>query len=129
MDYKEKEKKAKAHAAKVLERNKLREIKHANDKEIKLPTHKLITFYLFLLLNIILVYALIAMWYFADLTHLGVVVTDIAAQIITFFIYSHHSTAQNTAGGIVYDTAMFEMKHKFHMDEELSEEEKENAVG
>ena len=33
MDYKEKEKKAKAHAAKVLERNKLREIKHANDKD------------------------------------------------------------------------------------------------
>ena len=129
MDFEEKKKKAQEYADKVLERQTLHEIKHANDSKKKFPTHKVITFYLFVLLNILLIYALIAMWYFADLTHLGVIVTDIIAQILTFFIYSHHSTAQNTAGGIVYDTTMLEIKNKFHFNDELTQEEQENAVG
>lgn len=129
MDFENKKKKAQEHADRVKEKQELYKIKHANDTERKLPTHKLITFYLFLLLNVILIYALIAMWYFSDLTHLGVVVTDIAAQVITFFIYSHHSTAQNTVGGIVYDKAMYEIKHQFHLGDEMSQEEKDNAVG
>lgn len=129
MDFEEKKKKAQEHADRVKEKQELHQIKHANDAERKLPTHKLITFYLFVLLNVILIYALIAMWYFGDLTHLGVVVTDIAAQVITFFIYSHHSTAQNTVGGIVYDKAMYEIKHQFHLEDEMSQEEIDNAVG
>lgn len=129
MDFEEKKKKAQEHANRVKEKQELHQIKHANDAERKLPTHKLITFYLFVLLNVILIYALIAMWYFGDLTHLGVVVTDIAAQVITFFIYSHHSTAQNTVGGIVYDKAMYEIKHQFHLEDEMSQEEIDNAVG
>lgn len=129
MDFNRKKAFAKQHAQRVLERQQLSEIWHSNDKERKLPTHKLITAYLFILLNVILIYAMIAMWNFADLTHLGVIITDIVAQILTFFIYSRHSTAQNTVGGIVYDTAMFEMKSMFHHDDEMTEEEKENAVG
>jgi len=129
MDFNRKKAFAEQHAQRVLERQQLSEIWHSNDKERKLPTHKLITAYLFILLNVILIYAMIAMWNFADLTHLGVIITDIVAQILTFFIYSRHSTAQNTVGGIVYDTAMFEMKSMFHRDDEMTEEEKENAVG
>lgn len=129
MDFEAKKQRAQEHADKVLERRKLYEIKHSNDAEKKIPTHKIITFYLFVLFNIILIYALVAMWHFADLTHLGVIIADIGAQILTFFIYSHHSTAQNTSGGIVYDTAMFEMRNKYHSGNDLTEEEKENAVG
>ena len=129
MNFETKKKIAEKHAQRILENQQLLEIWHSNDKEKKLPTHKLITGYLFVLLNVILIYAMVAMWNFADLTHLGVIITDIVAQILTFFIYSRHSTAQNTVGGIVYDTAMFEMKNMFHHKDEMTEEEKENAVG
>ena len=62
-------------------------------KDIKLPTTtKLITLYLFIVLNIVLVYSLIAMWHFENLTYLGTLITDVLGQILVFFIYSIKST-------------------------------------
>ncbi|MDY4495018.1 MAG: hypothetical protein SPE24_09130 [Erysipelotrichaceae bacterium] len=55
--------------------------------KLKLETSKLIAVYLFALLNAIVVYAMIAMWNFADLTYLGVLISDIAAQVIIYAIY------------------------------------------
>lgn len=126
MTFEEKKERAKRHAQKVKEAQQISKIKHKNDPEKKIPTHKLITGYLFIILNIVLIYALVSMWHFADLTHLGVIVTDIAGQVITFLIYSRHSTAQNTSGGIVFETAMEQMKHTA---DELTQKEKDEAVG
>ena len=53
----------------------------------KVETSKLFAIYLFVIFNIILVYALVAMWAFRDLSYLGVLITDIAAQAITYGIY------------------------------------------
>lgn len=69
-------------------------------------TTKLVVFYLFLLLNVLLVYSMVAMWHFSDLSYLGVLITDVIAQLITFLIYSVKSTKENTVGGITYDLAM-----------------------
>lgn len=55
--------------------------------KLKLETSKLIAIYLFALLNAIVIYAMIAMWNFADLTYLGVLISDIAAQVIIYAIY------------------------------------------
>lgn len=55
--------------------------------KLKLETSKLIAIYLFALLNAIVIYAMIAMWSFADLTYLGVLISDIAAQVIIYAIY------------------------------------------
>ena len=130
MTFEEQKKRAKEHARKVKEKQQIYKLKHANDsKDKRLPTHKLITFYLFALLNVILIFARVAMWHFGDLTNLGVIITDIAAQVLTFLIYSHHSTAQNTTGGIIYDVAMEQIKSRFHKKEEMTEKEKEEAVG
>lgn len=122
MNYEKEKEKAKAYAEKVKQKQVLHKIKHKNDLEHKIPTHKIITGYLFLILNVILIYALISMWHFADLTHLGVLITDIAAQVATFLIYSHHSTAQNTSGGIVYESMMQEIKSRFHSTDESDDE-------
>ena len=67
-----------------------------------------IAIYLFIILNVILVYSMISMWNFADLSCLGVLITDIAGQVITYYIYAKKATAQNTKGGITYDMAMLE---------------------
>lgn len=73
----------------------------------KLPTtSKLMAAYLFVVLNAVLVYAMVAMWYFADLTYLGVLITDVAAQVLTYFIYAKKATAENTVGGITYSMAV-----------------------
>ena len=64
--------------------NKLKKEKRKVSIDIKKPTtDKLIAIYLFIILNVILVYSMISMWNFADLSCLGVLVTDIAGQVIT----------------------------------------------
>lgn len=89
--------------------NKLRQEKRNVQSGIKKPsTDKLIATYLFIILNVVLIYAMLAMWHFADLSYLGVLVTDIAGQVITYYIYAKKATAQNTKGGITYDLAMLE---------------------
>ena len=50
-------------------------------------TSKLIAVYLFIVFNVILIYSLVAMWAFEDLSYLGVLITDIAAQVLLFGIY------------------------------------------
>ena len=89
--------------------NKLKDEKKKVSSNIKKPTtDKLIAIYLFIILNVILVYSMISMWNFADLSCLGVLITDIAGQVITYYIYAKKATAQNTKGGITYDMAMLE---------------------
>lgn len=53
----------------------------------KRETSKAIALYLFFLLNAIVIYALVAMWHFSDLSYLGILITDIAAQILVYAIY------------------------------------------
>lgn len=100
--------------AKIRVRNKsyerkklLKAEKNKYRNKIKLPsTTKLVMTYLFILLNTVLIYAMVVMWHFSDLSYLGVLITDIVAQLITFFIYTVKSTKENTVGGITYDLAM-----------------------
>ena len=92
-----------------LERNiKLKQEKNKLKKtNIKLPsTTKLIAVYLFLILNIVLIYSMYVMYNFRDLTYLGVLITDIAAQVLIYLIYTVKATRENTIGGITYDLAM-----------------------
>ena len=53
----------------------------------KLETSKQIAIYLFIILNVVIVYCLIAMWWFADLSCLSILISDIAAQILIYGIY------------------------------------------
>lgn len=53
----------------------------------KIETSKLLAFYLFILLNAIIIYSMVAMWRFRDLTYLGVLISDIAAQVVIYAVY------------------------------------------
>lgn len=79
---------------KVQEKNKkieynllLRNERNKYKKKLKFETSKLIAIYLFALLNAIIIYAMVAMWEFCDFTYLGVLISDIAAQVIIYAIY------------------------------------------
>lgn len=69
-------------------KNQLKKLKRENRKNLGITTTKLLSYYLFVICNIILIYAMVAMWHFADLTYLGVIITDIIGQIMIFGIYS-----------------------------------------
>ena len=73
------------------ESEKRKQLLKAERKKIKhfhLPeTSKIFTIYLFVLLNAIIIYAMVAMWVKNDLSYLGVLITDIAAQVLVFGIY------------------------------------------
>lgn len=56
-------------------------------KTRKIETSKLFAGYLFTLMNAIIIYSMVAMWKFADFSYLGVLITDIAAQILVYAIY------------------------------------------
>lgn len=56
-------------------------------KKKKLETSKLLAVYLFFLLNVIIAYAMIAMWHFEDLGCLELLVSSIASEIVLYGIY------------------------------------------
>ena len=56
-------------------------------KKCKIETNKIIAIYLFVLLNSIIIFSMVAMWHFGDLSYLGVLITDIAAQVLVYAIY------------------------------------------
>lgn len=73
------------------ERDKYKDTNH-------IETSKLIAIYLFALLNAIVVYSMVAMWRFADFTYLGVLISDIAAQVLIYAIYcvkAYHGKKQS----------------------------------
>ncbi len=98
----------------VLQRKmSLKAEKNKYKKKIKLPsTSKLMAVYLFVILNVVLIYAMVAMWHFMDFTYLGVLITDVAAQVLTYCIYAAKSVKENTVNGITFETAMLEAKSR-----------------
>ena len=68
-------------------KSEIKQLKKNNRKKLGLTTTKLLSFYLFAIFNIVLLYALIAMWHFEDLSYLGVIISDIIGQILVFGIY------------------------------------------
>lgn len=87
-EYERRLKKAQRDSEQKEFRRNIRETKNQwRDAKPKMETSKKIAIYLFILLNVVVVYCLVTMWHFADLTYLGVLITDIAAQIMIYGIY------------------------------------------
>lgn len=56
-------------------------------KKVKVEFSKILAIYLIVLLTSIVVFTMVAMWHFGDLSYLNVLITDIAAQIVVYMIY------------------------------------------
>ena len=72
----------------------LREEKRKYDTK-RIETSKLLAIYLFVLFNAVMIYAMAAMWVLHDLTYLGVLITDIAAQVLIYAIYCAKKQSEN----------------------------------
>ena len=105
-EFRSKMRKARLKNESAVRKMELRETKNKSKQKKKISTTKLIALYLFILLNVVLAFAMYMMYRLSDLTYLGVLITDIVAQVITFLIYVVKSTKENTQGGITYETAM-----------------------
>ena len=66
----------------------MKELQREGRKKLGLTTTKLLCYYIFIMFNVVLVYALVAMWHFADLSYLSVIISDIMGQVVLFVIYS-----------------------------------------
>lgn len=96
LKYKAKLREIEKHGELKLLRRELKAKKNSYKKSRKkIQTTKLIVLYLFLIMNIILFYSMWIMYDFRDLTYLGVLITDIAAQVLVFLIYSAKSYKEN----------------------------------
>lgn len=91
----------------------------------KMETSKVMMVYLFVLFNAVIVYAMIAMWKLCDLTYLGVLISDIAAQVATYGIYclkAYHGKKQE-------EQMKFEKEKLYGANEIETNFNSEEAVG
>ena len=85
--YRQELEKAKKESQSRKYKEEIKSEKNKYKKRVHFETSKLLAVYLFALLNAIVIYAMVSMWKFADLSYLGVLITDIAAQILIYGIY------------------------------------------
>lgn len=89
LEHKVKLRKIEKKGEQILRKRELKEKRDSYKKpKKKIQMTKIITWYLFILLNVVLIYSMVVMYLFRDLSYLGVLITDIAAQVITFLIYT-----------------------------------------
>jgi len=123
MDYKDKKEKAERYAERIKQRQELYEIRHKNDRPKKeVTTGKKVLAYMIANCTIIELYSLVAMTIFADLSALPLLITAVVAECISVCGYYVKSTKENSANGIVYETAMKKLEYEL-------ENNSEDAVG
>lgn len=110
MDYIVQMKKARRHAEKVKQRQELSALYHANDKKReKIPTSKLALG--FAMIDFVVIQAF-CMWYmyaypeYGDLGAFIGIAVAILGQVGALISYYKKSTAENSEGGIVFETTM-----------------------
>lgn len=93
-------------------------------KKPKMETSKKIMIYMFVLFNVVLFYALIAMWHFQDLSYLGVVISDIAGQAVNYGIYCLKAfNSKKSSEEMKFKKEKFEYEQGINENEENMEEE------
>lgn len=135
---------AKRHADKVKQKQVVKEIRHSNDGEKKkLQSSKLGLWLLFSDAFIVQIFCMVMIYRFANESNIGAMIGALLSLLGTIFvqglsysIYAKKSTAENTAGGIVFETALREMKAKEfnvdipgQIDNQMSTDDEEDAVG
>lgn len=94
-------------------KQKLKEEKNKNKKKFKFPsTSKLVLFAVILINFQIVLFVEAAMMKWGNFTACVALVGIPASLVPTIWGYYSKAKAENTAGGIVYDTAMIEAKKK-----------------
>lgn len=113
MNYEKKIQRALDHAERVKLNQELKELRHSNDK-----TKEKITFskgvFIFMIANCIVieVYALVAMFFYGDLSSLSALIAAVVGECITTIGYFVKAGRENTKDGIVFETAMKKLEYE-----------------
>lgn len=113
MDYEKKIEKAMKYAEKVKLKRELNELKHSNDKPKEKLSFSKVAF-IFMIGNCIVIeiYALIAMFFFGDLSSLSTLIAAVVGECLSFLAFEIKSLKENTAGGIVFESAMKKLDYE-----------------
>lgn len=123
LEHKVKLRKIEKKGEQILRKRELKEKRDSYKKpKKKVQMTKIITWYLFILLNVVLIYSMVVMYLFRDLSYLGVLITDIAAQVITFLIYTCKSFKETK------EEALIELERE-KMNISYDSDENNGAVG
>ena len=123
MDYEKQKELAKQHAEKVKQTQELKEIRHSNDKpKEKLSFSKVAFIFMIANCTVIEIYALVAMFFFADLSPLTTLIAAVVGECMSFTVFEIKSGKENTSGGIVYESAMKKLEYEL-------ENNSDDAVG
>lgn len=123
LEHKVKLRKIEKKGEQILRKRELKEKRDSYKKpKKKVQMTKVITWYLFILLNVVLIYSMVVMYLFRDLSYLGVLITDIAAQVITFLIYTCKSFKETK------EEALIELERE-KMNISYDSDENNGAVG
>ena len=111
---------AEAHAEKVKVNQYLHEVKHKNDKpKEKLSFSKMAFLFMIINCTVIEIYALVAMFFFGDLSSLSALIAAVVGECISFLCFEVKSGKENTTGGIVYESAMKKLEHELNNDDSV----------
>ena len=117
MDYEKQLAKALEHAEKVKLKQELNELRHSNDKpKEKLSFSKMA--FIFMIANcvVIEIYALVAMFFFGDLSSLSALIAAVVGECICTIGYFVKAGRENVANGIIYETTMKKLEHELNND-------------
>ncbi len=113
MDYEKQKEKARLHAEMIKQKQELYEIKHSNDKpKEKLSFSKMAFIFMIGNCTVIEIYALVAMFFYADLSPLSTLIAAVVGECMSFLIFEIKSSKENTSGGIIYESAMKKLEYE-----------------
>lgn len=110
----------------IIAKEKIKAEKQEIKNKYKPSTSKFLMAFLFINCSIIEIYTMFViilsmkMGFEADFGPLQMLITAVVAQVIGYAIYSLKASKENSAGGIVYETAIRKME---------TEEDQEESVG
>ena len=94
-------------------KQELYELKHSNDKKKEKLTFSKGVF-IFMITNCIVIeaYALVAMFFYGDLSSLSALIAAVVGECITTIGYFVKAGRENSKDGIVYETAMKKLEYE-----------------
>lgn len=115
LTYEVEKKKALEHAKEIKQKQELYEIRHSNDRpKEKLSFSKMAFIFMISNCTCIEIYALIAMFYFGDLSSLSTLITSVVGECVSFVAYEYKSMKENSSSGIVFESAMKKLEHELN---------------
>ena len=105
--------KALYYAKEVKQKQELYELRHKYDKpKEKLSFSKMA--FIFMIANCVVIeaYALFTMFFFQDLSSLPTLIAAVVGECISFISYEFKSMKENSAHGIVYESAMKKLEYE-----------------